>query len=72
MLKEEIAEIRRSDKVVVFADKTKNQYKVKVEDYKKRLLDSITTDYEIVRDEAVVKSVYSKYGKEQYDGLYVF
>ena len=63
MLKEEIAKIRRSDKVIVFADKTKNQYKVKVEDYKKRLLDSITTDYEIVRDEAVVKSVYSESAK---------
>ena len=61
MLKE-INEIKTSDKIVVFADKTKNQYKERVEVYKKRLFDSITTDYQKCKPEEV-KSVYSNSAK---------
>ena len=45
-LKQEINNIKSSDKIKVFADKTKNIYHVPVNDYKKRVLDTVTQEYE--------------------------
>ena len=44
-LKNEVRNINNSDKVIVFADKSKNIYKIPVEDYQKQVTDSITSDY---------------------------
>ena len=55
LLKEEIQEIRNSDKVTVFADKTKNQYRTTVADYEKKVVDTITNDYRGVSSEVVRK-----------------
>ena len=55
MLKSEIREIKNLDKVTVFADKTKNQYRVSVADYEKKVVETITNDYEGVSPEVVRK-----------------
>ena len=44
-LKTEVRNINNSDKVMVFADKTKNIYHVPVDTYQKQVTDSITSDY---------------------------
>ena len=45
-LKNETRRFQNTDKITVFADKTKNLYHVPVNDYKKKVVDSITQDYE--------------------------
>ena len=44
-LKEDINTIQSTDTTLTFADKTSNLYKLKREQYKKMLNDSITTTY---------------------------
>ena len=45
-LKNDVRRFQNSDKVTVFGDKTKNLYHVPVNEYQKKLHDSITTEYE--------------------------
>ena len=55
MLKTEVREIKSLDKVTVFADKTKNQYRTSVADYEKKVVDAITNDYRGVSYDEVRK-----------------
>ena len=44
-LKQEVRNIRNSDKITVFADKTKNLYNDTIQNVDRKLLESITKDY---------------------------
>ena len=44
-LRREIREIQESDKITIFADKTRNYYKLPIDDYKRFMSNSITQDY---------------------------
>ena len=44
-LAKDVKRIKNSNKVIAFADKTNNLYKMEPDDYKKLLLDNITKDY---------------------------
>ena len=55
MLNQDIKNIKKSDKVYVFADKTNNIYKMGVEEYKKLLLENVTASYKEVPRETVTK-----------------
>ena len=49
-LKEDISTIHSTDTTLTFADKTSNLYKLKKDQYKKMLNDSITTTYKKASD----------------------
>lgn len=44
-IKKDIGKIIKSDKIIVFSDKTNNLYKVRPDDYNKLLIENITKDY---------------------------
>merc|ERR1711983_331151 len=54
-LKDEIREIKNLDKITVFADKTKNQYRVTVAEYEKKVVNTITDVYRSVKPEVLEK-----------------
>ena len=49
-LNEDIREIKRSNKVLVFADKTSNIYKLDTDEYKKLTTEAVTSTYKKVPD----------------------
>ena len=44
-LKKDICLIKRSNKIILFSDKTNNLYKIEPKDYHKLLIDNVTRDY---------------------------
>ena len=49
-LNEDITEIKRSNKVLVFADKTSNIYKLDTDEYKKLTTEAVTSTYKKIPD----------------------
>ena len=52
-LQKEVKEIKRSNTLLIPADKTTNMYKIKTEKYKKLLRDNITSSYKKVDQNTV-------------------
>ena len=44
-LKEDVRKVRESDKIMVNADKTRNIYELKKEDFERTVLENITKNY---------------------------
>ena len=51
-MQRDMKDIRKSEKVLVFADKTSNMYKVPIEEYKRILHNAVTNAYKKSNDEA--------------------
>ena len=56
-LKRQVNDIKASGKILVSADKTRNQYRVPVEDYKEKVTDALKTVYEKQRTRQKVEEV---------------